>query len=159
MNKQNAPIFVAALLQNLSFMKKQLLFLLLVSFTTHAILAQEQDPPAFRIFSIYFGGGSYYIDEQQVGELYKFLDGIENIETHQISIHSHTDNIGSIQYNQHLSQMRSEAAFNKLLQRGIPSDIITIADFGELNPVYSNDTWDGKQRNRRVDVIIKPLNL
>lgn len=121
--------------------------------------AQEQPQSDYRIFSIYFGGGSYYIDDEQVGELYKWLDGIDNIEAQEISIHSHTDNIGSLQYNQWLSQLRSEAAFNKLLQHGIPHDIITISDFGELNPVYSNDTWNGKLRNRRVDIIIKPLSL
>jgi len=140
-------------------MQKLLLISLLLFIVLTNTFAQEQEQPAFRIFSIYFGGGSYYIDEEQVGELYKFLDAIENIETQEISIHSHTDNIGSLQYNQYLSQMRSEAAFNKLLQRGIPQDIITIADFGEQNPVYSNDTMNGKLRNRRVDVIIKPLNL
>lgn len=136
-----------------------LLVLLALGIHMTTAIAQEQEQPAFRIFSIYFGGGSYYIDEEQVSELYKFIDAIENIESHEISIHSHTDNIGSLQYNQMLSQMRSEAAFNKLLQKGIPSDIITIADFGEQAPVYSNETWDGKLRNRRVDVIIKPLNL
>lgn len=140
-------------------MQKFLLITLLLGIGLTSLVAQEQEQPAYRIFSIYFGGGSYYIDEQQVGELYKFLDAIENIETHEISIHSHTDNIGSLQYNQQLSQLRSEAAFNKLLQRGIPQEIITIADFGEQSPVYSNDTWNGKLRNRRVDVIIKPLNL
>ena len=140
-------------------MQKLLLISLLLFIVLTNTFAQEQEQPAFRIFSIYFGGGSYYIDEEQVGELYKFLEAIENIETQEISIHSHTDNIGSLQYNQYLSQMRSEAAFNKLLQRGIPQDIITIADFGEQNPVYSNDTMNGKLRNRRVDVIIKPLNL
>lgn len=140
-------------------MKKCLLISLLLGLGWMSMVAQEQEQPSFRIFSIYFGGGSYYIDEEQVGELYKFLDAIDNIETQEISIHSHTDNIGSLQYNQWLSQLRSESAFNKLLQRGIPSDIITIADFGEQNPIYSNDTWNGKLRNRRVDIIIKPLNL
>ncbi len=122
-------------------------------------IAQEAEPPAYRIFSIYFGGGSYYIDGEQVQDLYKWLDEIPDLETQEISIHSHTDNIGSLQYNQHLSQMRSEAAFNKLLQHGIPYEVITIADFGEQNPVYSNDSMDGKLRNRRVDIIIKPLTM
>lgn len=140
-------------------MKKSLLIAFLLLSNLHTLFAQQEEPPAFRVFSIYFGGGSYYIDGEQVQELYKWLDGIENIETQQISIHSHTDNIGSLQYNQQLSQMRSEAAFNKLLQKGIPQEIITIADFGEETPVYSNDTVDGKLRNRRVDIIIKPLTL
>lgn len=140
-------------------MQQSLLTALLLCVGLTAAVAQEQEQPAFRIFSIYFGGGSYYIDDEQVGELYKWLDGIENIETQEISIHSHTDNIGSLQYNQMLSQMRSEAAFNKLLQRGIPQEIITIADFGEQNPIYNNGTWEGKLRNRRVDIIIKPITM
>lgn len=135
-----------------------LLALVLVGFHQASAQAQEE-PPAYRIFSIYFGGGSYYIDGAQVQDLYKWLDEIPDIETQEISIHSHTDNIGSLQYNQRLSQLRSEAAFNKLLQKGLPYEIITIADYGEQNPIYSNDTMDGKLRNRRVDIIIKPLTM
>lgn len=140
----------------------KLYFILLGLFLLGSSLASAQtqeEPPAYRIFSIYFGGGSYYIDGEQVKDLYKWLDEIPDLETQEISIHSHTDNIGSLQYNQRLSQLRSEAAFNKLLQKGIPYEIITIADYGEQNPVYSNDTMDGKLRNRRVDIIIKPLTM
>lgn len=140
-------------------MKKYVLISLFIITGLTQLVAQEAEQPAYRIFSIYFGGGSYYIDGEQVQDLYKWLDEIPDLETQEISIHSHTDNIGSLQYNQHLSQMRSEAAFNKLLQKGIPQEIITIADFGEQNPVYSNDSMDGKLRNRRVDIIIKPLTM
>lgn len=140
-------------------MKPSLFFLALLLLGFNLVNAQDTAQPAYRIFSIYFGGGSYYIDGEQVQDLYKWLDEIPDIETQEISIHSHTDNIGSLQYNQRLSQLRSEAAFNKLLQKGIPYEIITIADYGEQTPVYSNDTMDGKLRNRRVDIIIKPLTM
>lgn len=123
-----------------------------------AAQAQEQKPPEpYYIFSIYFGGGSYYIDGQQIEDLGEWLESIPNIETHQISIHSHTDNIGSMEYNKMLSRYRSESAFQELLNQGIPSDIIDIADFGEESPIYDNRTWEGKLRNRRVDIIIRPL--
>jgi outer membrane protein OmpA-like peptidoglycan-associated protein len=140
-------------------MKPSLFFLAWFLLGFNLVNAQDKEQPAYRIFSIYFGGGSYYIDGEQVQDLYKWLDEIPDIETQEISIHSHTDNIGSLQYNQTLSQLRSEAAFNKLLQKGIPYEIITIADYGEQAPVYSNDTMDGKLRNRRVDIIIKPLTM
>ncbi len=135
-------------------MKKHLLSVISILCFLSLTYAQEEDS-GFHIFSIYFGGGSYYIDEEQVQELYQWLDGIPEIETHQISIHSHTDNIGSLEYNKLLSRYRSEAAFQELINKGIPSDIIDIADFGEESPVYDNRSWEGKLRNRRVDIIIK----
>ncbi len=138
------------------YMKYCLLLFALLS--THFLSAQEEEEIApYYIFSIYFGGGSHYIDDQQAQELHKWLDGIPRLEEHAISIHSHTDDIGGKAYNDWLSQMRSESALMQLLRRGLPDDIITIEDFGELNPVYDNSTWEGKLKNRRVDIIIRPL--
>lgn len=113
--------------------------------------------PNYKIFSIYFGGGSYYIDAKQEKELFEWLDNIQQLENQEISIHGHTDNIGSMEYNQMLSRYRCEAAFRKLLKKGILEEQITIEDFGEHNPIYDNATWEGKLKNRRVDVIIKPI--
>ena len=123
---------------------------------TAGLCAQDEEP-SYYIFSIYFGGGSYYIDESQATELYEWLDEIPRLEEHAISIHSHTDDIGGKEYNAWLSSMRSNSALHLLLQKGLPDYIISIEDFGELNPVYDNSTWAGKLKNRRVDIIIKPL--
>lgn len=124
-----------------------------------SISAQEEPLQGYYIFSIYFGGGSHYVTPEQEQELYKWLDEIPGIENHQISVHSHTDDIGSKQYNAWLSQMRSDAAIQKLMFHGINPDRISIEDFGELNPIYDNNTWEGKLKNRRVDIIVKPLAL
>lgn len=137
---------------------KHLLFLSFVLFFLSCrSYAQRNDGPSYHIFSIYFGGGSYYIDPEQEKELFKWIDGIEGIENHEISVHGHTDNIGSLEYNQWLSQERCEAALQRLLQKGIPRDRISIEEFGELNPIYDNSTLEGRLKNRRVDIIIKPL--
>ena len=118
---------------------------------------EDQATPDHYIFSIYFGGGSYYVDPEQEKALYLWLESIPNVQQCAISVHSHTDDIGSREYNDRLSQLRSEAARNRLLKKGIPNDHISIEDFGELNPVYDNNTWEGKLKNRRVDIIIKPI--
>jgi len=133
------------------------IFLLPALFFPAALQAQGNDGPPYHIFSIYFGGGNWYIDSEQAQELSEWLDGIEGIENHEISIHGHTDDIGSREYNQWLSHQRTQAALRKLLEKGIPQDRISIEDFGELNPVYDNATMEGKLRNRRVDIIIRPL--
>ncbi|MEM9328005.1 MAG: OmpA family protein [Bacteroidota bacterium] len=121
-------------------------------------LAQGEDMPDGQILkSIYFGGGSYYVDQLQLEELYQFIDSIEDIHQYHITIHSHTDNIGGAAYNAMLSRRRSEAVIQKLLDRSIPEELIQKKDFGQFNPIYDNSTWEGRFRNRRVDVIFWPM--
>jgi len=109
--------------------------------------------------SIFFGGGSAYIDETQAQALREFIYAVENINRYEILVHSFTDNIGSRQYNQWLSQQRSEAVIWELEQLAIPIDLLLKADFGEDNPIYSNHTYQGQLHNRRVDVILRPLSF
>ena len=109
--------------------------------------------------SIFFGGGSYYVDEVQIEELYDWLDSIPNLlEKYDIHLISHTDPIGGKEYNDWLSKMRSEAVEQIILNRGdISERKITIKDWGLENPVYSNTSYSGMQMNRRVDVILYPI--
>lgn len=107
--------------------------------------------------SIYFGGGSYSIDNGQVEELNQWLDSIPNLDKYQIQLISHTDPIGGRRYNEWLSGKRSEAVLNLLLARDISEGRITIRDWGLENPVYSNGTYRGMEMNRRVDVILFPI--
>jgi outer membrane protein OmpA-like peptidoglycan-associated protein len=119
--------------------------------------AQELAPEPSMIKSIYFGGGSYYISQNQIQELKDFIKSFPGIENYTITVHSHTDNIGSQEYNQMLSEMRSYMSIKELLQLRVPREIISINDFGEFNPVYDNATLEGRLRNRRVDIILWPL--
>lgn len=108
--------------------------------------------------SIYFEGGSYFINEYQVIDLYQWLDSIPNIlEKFEIQLISHTDPIGGKRYNEWLSKMRSEAVHELLIQKNIPEGIIHRKDWGLDNPVYSNETFGGMIMNRRVDVILHPI--
>ena len=111
------------------------------------------------IKSIYFGGGSYYIDEIQAQELMQFLDSIPNIHQFKITVHSHTDNIGGVQYNEWLSSQRSYMTIQELINYSLSEEMIEIKDFGQYNPIYNNNTVLGRLKNRRVDVIIWPLSL
>lgn len=108
--------------------------------------------------SIFFGGGSFDIDEVQITELYHWLDSVPNLlEKYDIQLISHTDPIGGKAYNEWLSKMRSEAVQNLLLKKSIPQNKISIKDWGLENPVYSNQSFGGMQMNRRVDVILYPI--
>ena len=108
--------------------------------------------------SIFFGGGSYIISEDQAGELYHWLDSIPSLlEKYDIHLISHTDPIGGKEYNEWLSKMRSAAVEQLLIRKPIPENKISIKDWGLENAVYRNDTYNGMQLNRRVDVILYPI--
>ncbi len=108
--------------------------------------------------SIYFGGGSYFVDELQAADLLNWLDSIPDLLTkYEIHLISHTDPIGGRAYNEWLSEMRSTAVKEILLQHRIPQNKISVKDWGMDNPVYSNTTRLGMSLNRRVDVILYPI--
>lgn len=108
--------------------------------------------------SIYFGGGSYSIDDEQIAELSDWLDSIPNLlEKYQIQLISHTDPIGGREFNEWLSQMRSQSVYSILIRKDIPRQLITIKDWAYDNPVYSNQSFRGMRMNRRVDVVIYPM--
>ncbi len=108
--------------------------------------------------SIYFGGGSYDIDEEQILMLSNWLDSIPNLlDKYQIQLISHTDPIGGREFNEWLSKMRGQSVYDLLLQKDIPDQFITVKNWGLENPVYSNQNYRGMRLNRRVDVILYPL--
>ncbi len=115
--------------------------------------------PEDKTISIYFGGGSYYIDEEQESDLVRFIQDVDNIALYQIEVHGHTDNIGSREFNQYLSHMRCEAVIYELTEMLIEPETIFQYDHGESDPDYNNDTWQGKLHNRRVDVILRKLAI
>jgi len=69
-------------------------------------------------------------------------------------IEGHTDNVGSSDYNQGLSQQRADSVRNFLLGRGIQSGRLSSLGKGEDMPVAGNESAGGRQQNRRVEVII-----
>jgi outer membrane protein OmpA-like peptidoglycan-associated protein len=125
-----------------------------------ALIAQgQQHHEVDQIYkSIFFGGGSYYIDDEQAGTLAHWLDSIPNLlEKYEIQLVSHTDPIGGKEYNEWLSEMRAQAVQQLLLNQNIPEHKISRKSWGLENPIYSNETYSGMQMNRRVDVILYPI--
>jgi outer membrane protein OmpA-like peptidoglycan-associated protein len=69
-------------------------------------------------------------------------------------VEGYTDIIGSDEVNQTLSEKRASTVRDYLVQQGLDPASITSAGFGKSNPVASNDTNEGRQQNRRVEIII-----
>ena len=135
----------------------RLCLILVISASLLSALPAQNPSQEDRIMSIYFGGGSYYIDYDQKVELIDFINDIEDLVGYQIEVHGHTDNIGSMVYNRRLSHFRCEAVKDILRELLIEEETIFQYDHGEENPNFSNETLQGKLHNRRVDVIIRRL--
>ena len=131
--------------------------IIFIAFILLSGVSSAQEEESLIRKSIYFGGGSYYVDPGQILELKKFMESVEDIRNYEVILFSHTDPIGGKEYNEWLSRKRSEAVFHELLQMNIPEELIKIRDFGRDNPLYTNTSGRGRQLNRRVDVILWPV--
>lgn len=71
-----------------------------------------------------------------------------------LQIEGHTDSVGSDEFNQQLSERRADSVRDFLAAQGVPASSITARGFGKTQPVASNDTPEGRQRNRRVELVV-----
>ncbi len=72
----------------------------------------------------------------------------------KLAIEGNTDSVGTELFNQELSEQRAEGVRNYLTQQGIPESSTTATGFGETRPIASNDTAEGRQQNRRVELVV-----
>ena len=71
-----------------------------------------------------------------------------------IEVDGHTDNVGSDEFNQNLSNQRAESVRAYLVAQGVTTNSITAKGFGKTQPVGTNDTAAGRQINRRVELVV-----
>ncbi|RFF27598.1 MULTISPECIES: OmpA family protein [unclassified Wenzhouxiangella] len=79
---------------------------------------------------------------------------VEGEPDKQIRIEGHTDSTGSSSANMRISRLRAEAVRDALVEQGIDADRIQAVGMGEDFPIASNESADGRRKNRRVDVIL-----
>jgi outer membrane protein OmpA-like peptidoglycan-associated protein len=71
-----------------------------------------------------------------------------------LQIEGHTDSVGTDEFNQQLSERRADSVRDFLAEQGVPGSAISARGFGKTQPVASNDTAEGRQRNRRVELVV-----
>jgi outer membrane protein OmpA-like peptidoglycan-associated protein len=71
-----------------------------------------------------------------------------------LQIEGHTDSVGSDDFNQQLSERRSDSVRDFLAEEGVATSAMSARGFGKTQPVSSNDTAEGRQRNRRVELVV-----
>lgn len=104
--------------------------------------------------NVFFNSDSFEIDHKSNIELSSVHHFLESNPTVKISIEGHTDTEGDSQYNQRLSENRAKSVYTYLIDKGIDSSRLNYEGLGDTQPIASNDTEEGKAKNRRTEIRI-----
>ena len=103
---------------------------------------------------VLFAFGKYDLKPDAQLKLAKLAGIIQAHPGLHLAIEGHTDNVGSDEANMKLSQQRADPVRDVLIQQGLAPDTVTAVGMGKANPVADNSTPDGRQKNRRVEIIV-----
>lgn len=106
------------------------------------------------LYSIQFDVNSDKIKPASELQLKEFADALNNNAQWKVEISGHTDSDGDAQANMTLSQKRAAAIFEWLKKNNVPTMNIQPVGYGETRPVAANNTAEGKELNRRVEIKI-----
>ncbi len=118
----------------------------------HVVLKPIKKGEVFVMRNLHFATNKTRIlssSEEALEALFGYLERNPEI---RIKIMGHTDNVGKDAANQRLSEGRAEAVREDLIKRGINETRIEAEGYGETRPIDTNDTEEGRQNNRRVEV-------
>ncbi len=101
-----------------------------------------------------FETGKDVIKEESIPSLTELADVLVKKPEWKLQIAGHTDNVGAAQSNLVLSKKRSEAVKRFMVSKGIEESRLTALYFGETEPIADNNTAEGRQKNRRVEMTI-----
>ncbi|MEJ2245686.1 MAG: OmpA family protein [Acidobacteriota bacterium] len=103
---------------------------------------------------VLFDTGRYTLRQEAREKLARISGILLNYPELRIESEGHTDNVGSLELNQGLSQRRADAVREYLISMGIPASSISSVGKNYSVPVASNDSSEGRQKNRRVELIV-----
>lgn len=106
------------------------------------------------INNIFFKKGSYQLSKESNAELNRLTKILKSHPEITIEIGGHTDNTGDEKSNMELSKNRARSVMDYLIEKGLPRTAIKAVGYGQTKPVASNNTQEGKRKNRRVELTI-----
>ncbi len=101
--------------------------------------------------NIFFDTGEASLRDESRSELDQLYDILNNNPGIRVEISGHTDNVGAAQFNKRLSENRARSVVNYLVEKGIDEERLEYAGYGFDKPIASNDTEEGRQKNRRTE--------
>jgi outer membrane protein OmpA-like peptidoglycan-associated protein len=103
---------------------------------------------------VLFDSGQYTLRPLAREKLAKISGIVLAYPTLMLAVEGNTDSVGTEEFNQTLSENRANSVRTYLTKQGVPETSTTAAGFGKSRPIASNDTSDGRQQNRRVELIV-----
>lgn len=103
---------------------------------------------------VLFDSGKYTLRPLAREKLAKISGIVLAYPSLSLAVEGNTDSIGTEAFNQQLSEQRAEGVRSYLTQQGVPAASTTAVGFGKNRPIASNDTAEGRQQNRRVELIV-----
>jgi outer membrane protein OmpA-like peptidoglycan-associated protein len=103
---------------------------------------------------VLFDSGQFTLRPMAREKLAKISGIVLAYPTLMLAVEGNTDSVGTAEFNQTLSERRAESVRTYLTRQGVPEGSTTAAGFGKSRPIASNDTSDGRQQNRRVELIV-----
>jgi outer membrane protein OmpA-like peptidoglycan-associated protein len=103
---------------------------------------------------VLFRSGSYELVPGARERLAKVSGIVLAYPSLRVAIEGHTDSVGTDEFNFSLSERRADAVRDYFIQQGINANAIEARGFGKSEPIASNDTPEGRQQNRRVELIL-----
>jgi outer membrane protein OmpA-like peptidoglycan-associated protein len=101
-----------------------------------------------------FGTGSDVLSDAATAVIVKLAADVRALGIESVRLYGHTDNVGSAEFNRGLSTKRAEAVAVAMMGQGFASNALERRGFGFDRPIASNDTPEGRTKNRRVAVIV-----
>ncbi|MBP6827582.1 MAG: OmpA family protein, partial [Saprospiraceae bacterium] len=101
--------------------------------------------------NVFFETGSAELRPESSNELDRLAALLTEAPALKIQINGHTDNVGDVAANQKLSEARARAVYDYLVTKAIAAERLKFKGFGETKPVETNDTPEGRGRNRRTE--------
>ncbi|MCP4570044.1 MAG: OmpA family protein [FCB group bacterium] len=119
------------------------------------VVLSPSDDVVMRLFGLSFDVGSSDIKDNHVPLLAKVEKIIEMFPESKLLVEGHTDNLGDLTTNRRLSENRAIAVMQYLRQSlSMPAERIQSSGYGPDKPIASNQTKEGRAKNRRIDIII-----
>jgi outer membrane protein OmpA-like peptidoglycan-associated protein len=109
------------------------------------------------VYGIYFDFGSASIRPESEPVLQEIADALKKNPAWKLTVEGHTDKVGGDSYNLDLSRRRAAAVKQSLVEHyKVAATRLTTSGFGASRPKESNDTLEGRARNRRVELVRQP---
>ena len=107
--------------------------------------------------NIFFDFDKATLKPESAPELDRLIAMLKEKSTMEVEISGHTDNEGPDAYNMSLSERRAKTVVAYIVRGGIPKERLTVQFFGETKPTDTNETKEGRSKNRRVEFLILKL--